>query len=70
MSDFNFTSEAQRVWNAVSSIIWQELKVLDIAERNKLELLEASRVAFERCIRSGMTFGEATETARYTASLE
>lgn len=69
MPEFHFTSEAQRAWNAVSSVIWQELKMLDLDEKNKLELFEASRVAFERCVRSGKTFGEATETARYAASL-
>ena len=70
MTNVLFTNEAQRAWNATSVAIWQELKSLNIDERNKLELLEAARVAFEHCIRSGKTFGEATETARYAASLE
>jgi len=70
MPEFHFTSEARRAWNAVSLVIGQELNMLNLDEKNKFELFEASRVAFERCVRSGKAFGEATETARYAASLE
>lgn len=69
MINVPFTSEAQRAWNETARAIWAELIALGLDERNALALREAARVAFERSIRSGKTFGEAAETARYAASL-